>query len=92
VGESLHGGQERPLPEALKVKPRLHWRHRGVCWRYQNCGIPDQKKLQTEREPVQEKCVEVSKTEREELSKPFDIRYRVTGFGVTMLGFGFALV
>jgi hypothetical protein len=27
---SLHGGPERPLCEALKVKPGFHWRHQDV--------------------------------------------------------------
>lgn len=30
TGKSLHGGQERPLHEAMKVKPGLYWRPQDV--------------------------------------------------------------
>lgn len=82
AGVSLHGGPERPLSEAVKVKPGFPWRPQDVedarAMRYLPGRAADTEWNQTKREKY------VNKAERsgrfEELAnKPFDIRnsYRI---------------
>lgn len=80
AGEFLHGGPERPPHEAVKIKP-------GLCRRPKMLVVPEGclpgKAAGSGTAPEREVwCVAAGKAGRAEPSKPFDIRHKVTGFGV----------
>ncbi|XP_076774696.1 LOW QUALITY PROTEIN: sex comb on midleg-like protein 2 [Arvicanthis niloticus] len=72
TGKSLHGGQERPLHEAVKVKPELYWRPQevgddravGYCQGELHTGSGTSSR---------DTCVAVKKAGRAEPSDPLDI-------------------
>lgn len=90
AGGVLHGSLERPLYEAGKRKP-------GLCWRAKMLVVPEswmfarESCMQGVEHPQREECVTAGKAGRAEPSKPFDIRHKVTGFGVCPDRFRFSL-
>lgn len=81
AGEFLPGSSERPPHEAVKMKP-------GLCRRPKRLVVPESRMsarescMQGVEQPQREECVAAGKAGRAEPSKPFDIRHKVTGFGV----------
>lgn len=75
---------EMPLGEAVKVKPRLHWRSQGVGGTRSTGSLTREAAHMEHREgsSPRGKCVVGSKVGREELSEPFDLRHGTTRFGV----------
>lgn len=86
----LLGSRERPPHEAVKMKP-------GLCWRPKMLVVAEswmfarESCMQGVEHPQREECVAAGKAGRAEPSKPFDIRHKVTGFGVCPNRFRFSL-
>lgn len=74
-------GPEQPLCEVLELMSGLHWRLQEVQ------HLPKKAEHREQSVPKREEYVEVSKTGRTELSKPFDTRHATTGCGVCSAGF-----
>lgn len=72
AAESLHGS-----PEAVEVKPGMHWWPLNVGdARARDTG---QQQLLTRNGMAQEKCAAAGKARRTELCEPFDVRHGSTG-------------
>lgn len=52
---SLHEGQERPLSDAVKVKPRFYWKFQGIVDATGVVHLP--RKAADRFEPVQERSL-----------------------------------
>lgn len=86
-GKSLHGHLERPLWEALKVKP-------GLCWRPQDVGdaramgyLPSRAADWGWNPPKRENCVAVNKAGADWSSEePFDVGHGDAERGIRPAG------
>ena len=84
--EYLQGGEERPLPEAVERKPRLHWRHQDVG----DTRIVGY--LQTEWNQSKRSVLKSAELEGKSHLSPSTSGVEGQDLEFTMLGFGLVLV
>jgi hypothetical protein len=88
AGVSLRGGPERPLCEAVKLKPGLPWRSQDVGGSIVLGFLSRKAATWRWNQPKREKCVAVNKAERSWSSEEhFDIRPGDAEFRVYPAGF-----
>ena len=87
-GISLNGGLERPLCEAVKLKPGLPWRPQNVG-DARAIGYLSRRAANREwNQPKRKKCVSVNKAERSWRSEEyFDIRHSIQSLEFVQLVF-----
>ena len=86
-GVSPHGGLEKPLCQAVKVKPGLPWRPQNVGDARAMGYLPRKAPNKAWNQPRRKECSAISKAERSLRYEHFDIRHRDAKFGICLFCF-----